>query len=123
MTITLKNLSEATAQEVFDQAAAHLLTQMKRAKDHSHEFCSYITKSGLKCAGGCFISSEDIKELEERDLMQAQWYMLVQQGIAPDVHLDLIEWLQGIHDSKEPQEWREALIELANRYNLQFNYE
>lgn len=55
--ITLSNLHEATAQQVFDQAALHLLTQNRKSKEDTK--CAYRTKEGLRCAAGCFISEEE----------------------------------------------------------------
>ena len=55
--ITLKTLGKATAQEVFDQVATHLLTQNERSLDGAS--CSYRNCDGLKCAAGCLISDDE----------------------------------------------------------------
>lgn len=62
MIITLKNLHEATAQQVFTQVATHLLTQKERSfviDDRGEELCAYRGDNGLKCAAGCLISNDE----------------------------------------------------------------
>ena len=60
MTITLKTLGQATAQEVFDQVSSHLLTQMKKSINPKNpSLCVYHADSGLKCAAGCLISDDE----------------------------------------------------------------
>jgi len=45
--ITLKTLPQATAQEVFDQVARHLLTQGKKSISENNQYCMYRF---LKCS-------------------------------------------------------------------------
>ena len=60
--ITLKTLHSATLQEIFDQAAKHLLTQNEQAmtfdKD-GNKNCLYRSATGTKCAVGCFIADDE----------------------------------------------------------------
>ena len=74
--ITLKTLPQATAQEVFDQVAKHLLTQMKKSvakraaesASDSKDYCMYRGFDGTKCAAGCLISDDEYKpEFEQKD--------------------------------------------------------
>lgn len=56
MKITLKNLHEATEQQVFDQVAGHLLTQKEVLPSPA---CFYRGPNGLKCAAGCLIANDE----------------------------------------------------------------
>ena len=55
--ITLKTLEQATAQEVFDQVAEHMLTQYELSM--LNDTCVYRGYSGLKCAAGCLIGDDE----------------------------------------------------------------
>lgn len=58
--ITLKTLPNASAQQVFDQVAAHLLTQKEKAKQFNT--CKYRVEHRdkvLKCAAGCLIGDDE----------------------------------------------------------------
>jgi hypothetical protein len=55
--ITLETLPQATAQEVFDQVATHLLTQRQRSTTKGN--CAYRGDDGLKCAAGCLLGPDD----------------------------------------------------------------
>jgi len=115
--VTLKTLAEATAQQVFDQVAKHLLEQgvrsMSEAPDED-EFCLYRGPEGLKCAAGCLISDNEYEDgMEGRG-----WRNLVNNGYASNAHIDIIDCLQSIHDKKEPSTWRKELLEISKRFDL-----
>lgn len=118
--ITLKTLSKATAQEVFDQVTQHLLTQMQRSVNSEHiggNGCMY--RSGnLKCAAGCLIGDEEYSaELFE----QNDWLSLLLKERVPQTHFDLIFELQKVHDHHLPPRWCDQLKRIAGQFNLQFN--
>ena len=122
--ITLATLEQATEQEVFDQVAKHLLTQMKHASSEGD--CQYRTSDGLTCAAGCLISEEEYKKLSS-DASPApegmSWRNLVREcGEIPEKHLKLIADLQDIHDDNNPDCWEEELQNLAEEYKLKFNH-
>jgi hypothetical protein len=116
--ITLKTLPDATAQEVFDQVAGHLLRQMQCSTNGG--WCMYRGPDGLKCAAGCLIGDDeyDIRRMEERG-----WDKLVSSGCVPHEHKELIENLQDAHDSGDTVGWREKLEIIADRHGLTFNPE
>lgn len=67
--ITLKTLADATEQEVFDQVANHLLTQMKKSehtRKNPYEYvnCLYRSSDGLKCAAGWNQSTDLLKAIQ-----------------------------------------------------------
>lgn len=115
-TITLKTLSQATAQEVFDQIVNHLLTQNKQCENNESK-CMY--RSGnLKCAAGCLIADDEYNS----DMEGHSWYSLVYNEIVPETHRDLINSLQDIHDIWKPDIWKSKLKEFAINYELEWNY-
>jgi hypothetical protein len=115
--ITLKTLEQATAQEVFDQVATHLLTQNKKSAEMiSVEIagCRYRSSDGLKCAAGCLIGDDEYsREMETRS-----WRYLIHINLVPDKHSDLICRLQKIHDDVAVAAWREKLLKLQTNVHL-----
>jgi hypothetical protein len=118
--ITLKTLEEATAQEVFDQVATHLLQQKKRSKEGKD--CLYRSPKGLKCAAGALISDEEADKLDAGgDFWRSlDWESLVQNGVAPEKHQKLIHDLQRVHDHQNLKDWPRALKEVADLHRLKF---
>lgn len=112
--ITLKTLSQATAQEVYDQVANHLLIQNKKSISLPSLACMYKNIDGLKCAAGCLMSDEEYLPR----MGNLSWAELIIQGLVPENHRDLIIKLQSIHDVREPYEWKGCLIKLANNLRL-----
>jgi hypothetical protein len=112
--ITLKTLPQATAQEVFDQVAKHLLTQMKKSVAKKN-YCMYRGFDGTKCAAGCLISDDEYKlEFENHN-----WsHLSGTKYLVPEEHCYLITKLQDIHDYYEPEDWRVKLNNLAEKSNL-----
>jgi hypothetical protein len=99
--ITLATLPAATAQQVFDQVARHLLTQGRQARNA--EACAYRGSEGTMCAAGCLMSDEEYAK---------------RGGVVPPGHTDLIQSLQAVHDDVDTDEWSEELHELAANCRL-----
>lgn len=119
--ITLKTLSEATEQEVFDQVAKHLLTQKTKSVvcPESNNNCKYRGYDGLKCAAGCLIADD-----EYNPLMEGQnWRGLVDKGYVDNQHTILIQELQNTHDLHRVCTWESELKLIAERFGLKFNRE
>ncbi len=115
--ITLKTLLKATAQEVFDQVAVHLLTQNKKSYDNTQN-CTYKGKNGLSCAAGCLIGDGEYKELFE----YKSWQALTNSYGLPREHYQLIGKLQLIHDHHDILDWKQSLVDLADRNELNTNH-
>lgn len=118
--ITLETLPYATAQEVFNQAANHLLTQMVRSENEAT--CLYRYDTGtkiLKCAAGCFIGDSEY----DKNMEKVAWTTLVERGKASENHKDLIDRLQAIHDNAPIFNWRKRLASLAHLRGLRFEFE
>lgn len=109
--ITLKTLPQATAQQVFDQVATHLLSQKEKSIDDS--ICLY-RYGQLKCAAGCLIDDDEYDPKMEK----ASWMSLVVEDRVPHKHSRLIIDLQMLHDAALIEDWKEELIKVANKHRL-----
>lgn len=114
--ITLATLEQATAQEVFDQVARHMLTQNAKSYSDSDSTCYYRDPEGRKCAAGCLIADDEYTGWD--GLEGASWRTLSGRGRVPLTHMDLIQALQNIHDFREVREWSEELTNLAETHGL-----
>lgn len=94
MRITLKNLHEATAQQVFDQVALHMLAQNEKSLSPDGQ-CLYRNGEGLCCAAGSLIAEDEYEE----DMEGGTWEALVTEHGVTAVHSMLICDLQSIHDA------------------------
>ncbi|MBS7458845.1 hypothetical protein [Coralloluteibacterium stylophorae] len=118
--ITLATLPAATAQEVFDQVARHLMTQGEPAMNADGSSCVYHAADGLMCAAGCLIAPEEMRT----DWEGRSWDSATRRG-APEAHVGLIERLQTVHDSARGiptsevlPRWRAGLSRVAHRCHL-----
>jgi hypothetical protein len=122
--ITLKTLDQATAQEVFDQVANHLLTQNQQSKSKGESNCVYRTDDGLKCAAGCLIGDDEYHSgFDNTDDVGTTWRSLIQRGLVKtSKHSELITDLQNLHDNRVVFNWRSELMFVAKRYSLTTNF-
>jgi hypothetical protein len=114
MKITLATLPQATAQEVFDQVALHLLTQGRKSR--SADGCFYRGPNGLMCAAGCLIADDEYNK--EWDETPTGWCDLVISGVITSVHSNIIDQLQSTHDFRHPCEWKKELEAIAAAFSL-----
>lgn len=108
-------------QRIFSRVAHHLLKQKKQAKTDSGEFCAYMSSQGLKCAVGCLIPKRLYSAALEGDGVND----LLCKSPELKKHLEVktsdiwfLNGLQRIHDNTKPKEWKEGLIEFAQKENL-----
>lgn len=131
--ITLATLGAATAQQVFDQVATHLLTQGVRSTHLSTKSCAYrgqrvnkVTdeRETLMCAAGCLMSDKEyaatFKEVEGEG-ESLDWTEAVGLGLVPDQHCALIADLQAVHDHHSVMFWMDELSGVAEKNGLEFN--
>ncbi|MCI0558902.1 MAG: hypothetical protein MN733_10435 [Nitrososphaera sp.] len=111
--ITLKTLSSATPQQIFNQVASHLLRQNRQSLSPRLEY-SYRGVGWLKCSAGCLMADSEYDPSWERKT----WNYLIELGVVSTQHSDLIRALQLVHDSRSPDRWRESLEQVANEYGL-----
>lgn len=114
MKITLANLKDATAQQVFEQIATHLLNQGEKSIDPDNINCRYKNKEGFMCAAGCLLSDDEYST----DFEGEPWSILIDKYDVPHNHGALIGRFQCIHDSANPCNWKEELIEAAKHFQL-----
>ena len=110
--ITVDNLETASAQEVFDQTARHLLTQKQRSE--SELGCAYRGAENRQCAAGPLIPGKKYDYAMEG----VGWRSLTERYGFPAHHSRLISELQSVHDFYEPHEWKECLGKLAESLDL-----
>lgn len=114
-----------TLQELFDTAANHLLEQMSTSEDE-RQTCRYRGPEGMKCAVGALIpDSAYIPEIENCDLTSLFSRfrdVLEESGINPDSleTEQLLSELQEVHDMYDPIYWSNALRQVAENFNLNF---
>jgi hypothetical protein len=125
MKISLRNLHEATAQQVFDQVATHLLVQNKRSSapaDNGEEaqgisgVCLY-RHGDLKCAAGCLIADDEYDPRMEKKV----WNSLLDNALGFNItpkHSVLITRLQKIHDDADTNNWHLELHRLAQEFGF-----
>lgn len=119
--ITLATLPQASAQDVFDFIATHLLTQGERALSlepgapDETIACVYRTSTGLKDAAGCLMSDDEYSV----DMEGYTWESLATASIVPSAHTRLITDLSSVHDDHRPEEWMARLKKVAVRYSLE----
>ena len=112
--VSINNLEDCTKQEVYDYIANHLLTQNKKCLKEKQ--CLYHHNE-LRCAAGCLIPEDKY----DPDIEETNWDGLTSWGFAPSNHRYLIEDLQIIHDSEEPKDWREKIIEVDKKHKLNYD--
>lgn len=117
--ITLATLAEATAQEVFDQVATHLLKQNEQSRS-ADDWCAYRGANGLMCAAGCLIADDEYKVAFDTggNAPSKGWDSLIADGFVPRAHSELIQGLQHVHDCYPPDQWRSALARTASGFGL-----
>jgi hypothetical protein len=122
--ITIATLASHTAQQVFDQVARHLLTQKVRSKllvfndedEIVDERCVYRSPDGLQCAAGCLIGDDEYHK--SWDTGGGSTWSVIARQMGVDAHMSLIEELQNLHDTDDPDDWAAALGRLAQTLDL-----
>lgn len=110
-----------TNQEVFDKAAAHMLTQRAQSRNYSIDtgpgLCMYRSPFGLKCAAGAIIPDglySPMLEMGGRVNSSANAPFF--ERLVEDLY-HLLD-LQYLHDECQPYNWRRKLAEHARYHDL-----
>ena len=108
---TIDGFEDLTPQQVFDISKNHLLQQNEKSlhTDPTHPECAYRGKNGKMCAAGPFLKDSEVIHCEG-----VAWAGLN----VPDIHCDLVDDLQKVHDLTEPSVWPEKLAAVAAKYHL-----
>lgn len=108
-------MHEASLQQIFDQAAIHLLTQWDVSADENG--CRYRGLNGTKCAVGCFISDSEYSEGLESYTLDSPVFSHLTTKIDHSVIMFLSR-LQTLHDGYCVEEWERELRLKAKESNL-----
>lgn len=89
-----------TAQETFDTVVTHLASMTHRSMDND-EVCAYRSADGNSCAVGCLITDEEYtRDIEGSRVYAASCLLPDFQNEYRD-HLDMLMFLQRIHDDSK----------------------
>lgn len=112
-------------QAAFDKAAAHLLRQGSKsllrpsASGTASERCAYRSPDGKMCAVGALIADEHYRDdLELRLASSPEVSAALAASGLEGVSLRLLSALQEVHDEVEAGEWRPALRDVAEEFEL-----
>lgn len=124
MQITLANLKEATAKQVFEHVKTHMLKQNAKSLSDKGN-CAYRGEGGLMCAAGCLISDAEYGaiKIDSTDSLDAgggkNWGWLADERYVPKAHGRLISDLQIVHDTVEVAQWAHHLELIAINHDLE----
>ena len=112
-----------TAQQLFDTVATHLRMQAGVCAD-VEGLCRYRgIDDDTKCAVGALIPNEVYRPDMEKKGVSA----LISSGLLPaglseefSTNIELLNRLQGIHDSYPIDRWEEQLARAAREHQLQY---
>lgn len=115
-----------TNQEIFTKVKTHLLRQKRKSNSWMSGVCAYRGVNRTKCAVGCLIPDEQYRpDIEGLGITDARFTpgllqkVLNASGIASE-DFPLLRELQILHDSKDPNDWPEALKVIAATYDLEY---
>ena len=108
------NIDQFSLQEVFDFVVEHLRKQGKPAKSQDGQCFYFDEETGNRCAVGCLISSDNYDDRFEGVGVDSIY------GSKENI-LDLLAYLQGVHDEYDVDCWEEEFQEVANAYDLYYS--
>lgn len=111
----------ATNQETFDAVVTHLRRQGRKALRGRK--CAYRGDDGTKCAAGCLIPDDLYSpKLEGWSVCKSSTLDNPVPGIISGLghDLDLVEALQGAHDTAGPDYWESRFAEIAAEHGLTY---
>lgn len=104
-------IEQSTSQEIFNLMATQLM-------EYTGAGSSYCDGSRF-CVIGSFMSSIELNSIIDKGLNYVSWDEVVDTGLFPPRHNDLLVELQNINDDITARYHRlMELIKLANRYGL-----
>jgi hypothetical protein len=115
-----------TDREIFDFIAAQLLEQGMKSQMHRYTNgnipivdCAYRGKENTRCAVGMIISDEFYSESLEGKSIHEEGVIESVEKSNPEWDIDdtsflMLNKLQIIHDTHEPQDWEELFYDCAN---------
>jgi hypothetical protein len=113
--ITLRTIEQYTPLEIIDYVTPLMLAQNARSWDADQDQCSYRGDGGLKCAIGHIMSDEEWNELDLYE-RYAGVTIIGELFDVPVLYWSMLQKLQTIHDTVEPDEWEYSLADLRRSY-------
>ena len=124
-TITLSNLEESTAQEVFDHVVAHARKQGVKSgykEDYKGRFvCMYRDEQNNSCFAGCLISDQEYIDYDVVNNERTNWATMISNIKLSTNHLGLIRRMQTTHDQHEVYDWEKRFESIANTFGLVYD--
>lgn len=126
----IRKIEKVNSQNMFDDAARHLLTQRKKSRaPRCRTMCAYRDADGLSCPIGARIPDNEYDTAFERKAVSyiskrpgckgdAQVKRLRAAARVPEQLVGLAGHIQMIHDSWEVHEWPAKLRWLAKSFKL-----
>lgn len=126
----IRKIEKVTAQNMFDDAARHMLTQRKKSmSQRGRSICAYRGANGLSCPIGARIPDDEYDAAFENKSVS---YITTRPGCKSDLLArrlraaarvpenlgGLARAIQLVHDADTVAEWPGALRELATRKGL-----
>ena len=90
--ITIHNMHNHTAEEVFRACLEPVFKRGTRAMDESKQICTYVGG----CAAGQLLDKDEAERFDEYG---SNWSWLTDEGLVPYIHRDVIGLAQSIHDN------------------------
>ena len=130
MFLTIDGFESMTPQQIFDLSAKHMLTTKKKSVS-DNGLCVY---SGIGCAASVFLKDDEARRYcdalnpdaaEGKPSSESGWESLVNLGLAPKEHLQLLMALQITHDGLDGSEddvffstWLKSIRNIARSSEL-----
>lgn len=109
-------------QAIYDKAAKHLLTQMKRSYSPKVG-CAYRGADNTMCAIGCLIPNKLYRKRMENtnvgSVLKMYPHIALHLNVEDSYDELFLTHLQRVHDGNSPQHWLIALTKFAKTYNLE----
>lgn len=105
-----------TKQQVFDKVWER--AKVKKRSLNSEGSCSYRVVDGPPCfIGACIPDAQYRPEIERQGVYGLAWEGLLPDSLDPR-DVEFLAKLQSIHDTQDPPEWEDRLMQLAFDYDL-----
>ena len=120
-------VASATAQDIFNYVAEHLLTQNRQSLIHTNpSLFGELGDEGVEwptpilyCAAGCLLKdNEKVRNIVNERCEFNSWDQLSRKGYTPNNQIELIDDLVIVHDRFDPEQWRAQLKEVAKKHKL-----
>ena len=121
-------------QEIFDICSDHLLTQNEKSEEYTGR-CKYRVfredRPPLKCAVGILIPDDaydtriegTVTTLIDNIEYGCRGFEKLDKEIFNSDNEEILRKLQKVHDNFDTIEWKQYLVDIANRYKLEVKFD